>query len=135
MCMRYEERHKVGTCHEAMWDALVAEAVIKPSLRCRTVSMSWVRDGDEVDNNDGQEDGELGKNTEAVRARRGMHRTKRRETRFILWGKEWTLSGPDVPRDLGIYSAARLVAGRQLVDRMLRPAWLEERVSGKGKRK
>lgn len=29
----YEERHRVGACHEAMRDTIVAEAVIKPSLR------------------------------------------------------------------------------------------------------
>jgi hypothetical protein len=29
----YEERHRVETCHEAMRDTIVAEAVIKPSLR------------------------------------------------------------------------------------------------------
>ena len=96
----------MGTCHEAMRDTIVAEAVIKPSLRCRTVSMSWVGGGDEADNNDGPEDGELGETTEAVRARRGMHRTrtKRRETDFIQWRKEWTLSGAETPRDLDIYS-------------------------------
>jgi hypothetical protein len=64
-----------------MWDAIVAEAVIKPSLRWRTVSIScWVcglvGDGDEADEEDKLEDGEPGRGTEAERARRGMQRTR-----------------------------------------------------------
>ena len=77
------KRHKVGTYHEAMWDTEVAETVIKPSLRWRTVSIScsvcgFVADGDKVDKRDGLEDCKPGVGTEAVRARRGMERTKER---------------------------------------------------------
>jgi len=65
------------------------------------VSIScWTRgllgDGSEADDKDGLEDGEPGVNTEVVRARRGIHRTREagymRETSFIMQSKEWTLS-------------------------------------------
>jgi hypothetical protein len=49
-----------------------------------------VGDGDEAGDKDWLENGEPG-NREALRARRGMQRSKR-ETRFIMWRKEWTLS-------------------------------------------
>jgi hypothetical protein len=49
-----------------------------------------VGDRDEGDDKDGLEDGEAW-NSEALRARRGMERS-RRETSFIVWRKERTLS-------------------------------------------
>jgi len=69
-----------------------------------------VRDGDAADDEDWLGGGKLGDETEAAKARRGVQRIReagqRRETSFIMWRREWTLSGAEMARESRIYSAA-----------------------------